>query len=297
MVVQRERLDEQHHAVVGEMFACMTGCRHRIAHVMQAIEEADQVVGAVVLGRLGDLERRAIGEPGILDTLSRRLDRRCMEVDPDERRLRERFGHRDDRRTVAASHIGHTGTSGHALSHTVECRDPLARQMCPIPRTEEPLGPGEQARMVITPRHRPSPPERRLHLLEVDEQRTERVHRAGDEHGRLIIGECHCMLRREHVGVGSLVVGQDPAGGLTVEPLPHETFVAFALDGEPMSRHRAAFGEYSVETQLVAEPDSETQGGSGHVSDELPHELLDTRLINRLRVSSPLLAVHTGHHE
>ena len=50
-VVEGERLDEQDRAVLGEVLAGVAGDADRVAHVVQAVEEADQVEGAgVALG-------------------------------------------------------------------------------------------------------------------------------------------------------------------------------------------------------------------------------------------------------
>ena len=55
-VVERHRLDEQHGAAGREVLTRVPGDADRVAHVVEAVEEADEVVRARVLLRAGDPE-------------------------------------------------------------------------------------------------------------------------------------------------------------------------------------------------------------------------------------------------
>ncbi len=68
-VVERERFDEQHGAARCEVLAGVAGDPDGVAHVVQAVEEADQVERAVVALGVGDLERRAVGDTRLLGPL------------------------------------------------------------------------------------------------------------------------------------------------------------------------------------------------------------------------------------
>ena len=48
---------------------------------MQAIEEANEIVGALVALRRGNVECRAVGDAGLCGALLRRNDRRFVEVE------------------------------------------------------------------------------------------------------------------------------------------------------------------------------------------------------------------------
>ena len=49
---------------------------------------------------------------------------------------------------------------------------------------------------------------------------------------------------------------------------------------EVVRSDRAGTGHLTVETQLIAEPDTETEGGAGHMTRHHPHELAKTRFVN-----------------
>jgi hypothetical protein len=55
----------------------------RVTHVMQAVEEAHQVVVAVERGRRGGLEADPVGKAGVGSPLARGLDRALMGVETD----------------------------------------------------------------------------------------------------------------------------------------------------------------------------------------------------------------------
>ena len=55
-VVEGEGLDEQHRAVGLEVFAGVAGDADRITHVVETVEEADEVEGSLVALGVRDLE-------------------------------------------------------------------------------------------------------------------------------------------------------------------------------------------------------------------------------------------------
>jgi cobalamin biosynthesis protein CbiD len=61
--VKRERLHQEHGALRVEMLACIARDTDRVAHVVEAIEEADQVECAVVTLRRRHLERGLCSDP------------------------------------------------------------------------------------------------------------------------------------------------------------------------------------------------------------------------------------------
>src|SRR5271163_555742 len=83
----------------------MRGRADRIAHVVQAIEEGDQVESSrVSLGRSA-LEGGAIGDASFARRFAGTIDRRLMIVEAKELRFRKRFRHQDYRSAVAASDV------------------------------------------------------------------------------------------------------------------------------------------------------------------------------------------------
>ena len=73
--VDREWLDEKHGASGRETLAGIARRTDRIAHVVQAVEEADEVVLARVRRRGRDLELRAVHDAGFGRAFLRSLDR------------------------------------------------------------------------------------------------------------------------------------------------------------------------------------------------------------------------------
>src|SRR5690606_11475064 len=105
-----ERLDQHPDAVVVDRFTHVPRRPHRVAHVVQAVEEGDQVVVAprIVL-RARNLELDAVADAGLGRTLARCGDRRLVIVETDEPRVRPGLGHHDRRRAEAATDVGHAG--------------------------------------------------------------------------------------------------------------------------------------------------------------------------------------------
>jgi hypothetical protein len=61
--VERERPDQERRTVRLEVLAGISGDPDRVAHVVQAVEEADDVVGPRIRLGAGDLERGAVLDP------------------------------------------------------------------------------------------------------------------------------------------------------------------------------------------------------------------------------------------
>ena len=81
VVVEGEGLDEDWNARGSAWGWPADRDAHRIAHVVQAVEEADQVVGAAVALGIGDLERRPARHAGLLGPFPCRRDRGRVEVE------------------------------------------------------------------------------------------------------------------------------------------------------------------------------------------------------------------------
>ena len=77
----------------------MPGDADRVTHVVQTVEEADQVVFVAELRSTRNLERHATSEVFGRGGSARRLDRTSVEIEPGDGRLRKRLRH--DRRGVA----------------------------------------------------------------------------------------------------------------------------------------------------------------------------------------------------
>ena len=121
---------------------------------------------APATSNVGPVRDSRVGRP-----LASGLDRRLVVVEPAEPRVRIRVGHHDHRRAMTATDIGHARARLELLLNPVERRDPRAGKIRAIAGAEEPLGPLEQARVVVAPSKSAVAPERALDLLYVSEHR------------------------------------------------------------------------------------------------------------------------------
>ena len=96
---------------------------HRVTHVVQAIEEAHQVMvmPRVVLGT-GLLEAHTPRQPRLAGTLVGGDDGRPVVVVADEGGCRERLGHDQRRSTVPTAYIRHLGARLQLGYHALQRR-------------------------------------------------------------------------------------------------------------------------------------------------------------------------------
>src|SRR4051794_33510868 len=100
----------------------MTRGAGRIRHVVQTVEECDEVVIAAPVRRgVGNLEADIV-DTDRRRTLAGRIDRWIVVVDADELRLRKGLRHKDCARTVPAADIGGPATGGEFLDDAFEGR-------------------------------------------------------------------------------------------------------------------------------------------------------------------------------
>ncbi len=84
----------------------MGGGAYRITHVVQAIEDGDEVVvlSRILLGR-GLLERNPIGDTCKFGGITGCFDRFIVIIESEELRLRECFCHQDSRSALPAAYV------------------------------------------------------------------------------------------------------------------------------------------------------------------------------------------------
>jgi hypothetical protein len=78
-----ERFDDHQRAIGVQVIAYVGAGSGRVAHVMQAVEKADQVVAAVEGGRRGDFEAHPIGQSRIGGSQAGRVDGSFVRVEAD----------------------------------------------------------------------------------------------------------------------------------------------------------------------------------------------------------------------
>ena len=246
----------------------------RIAHVVQAIEEGDQVVAGAgeILGAC-DLEPDAAEHASLARRLARRLDRLGVVVEADEGRVGERLGHEEGRGAVAAADIGHRRAPLELGDHAVERRQPLADQMRVVAGPEEPLGAAEQAGMMLVPADALAGAEGLGDLGLVVEHRGDDLVGAGQEGRPALIGE-HGGLFGGHVeALGGGVVGDVAGGGLRGQPFAQIAFGETGALGQLLGVG-GALGERFVDAEAVAENDQRRAHRGAHVADHAAEKLL-----------------------
>ena len=104
----------------------MSGGADRVAHVVEAIEERDQVVaGAGEALGVGDFEAAALGDAGFLRGGGSAVHRRAVVIETDERGLGEGFGHHDGGGAVAAADVGDFRAALQLRLHSFQRRQPF----------------------------------------------------------------------------------------------------------------------------------------------------------------------------
>ena len=256
-VVERHRLDEQHGAAGREVLTRVPGDAHRVAHVVQAVEEADEVVASPRTPSRSATSNSVLpSTPASFARCLARLDRRRVEVEPVDRRVRVGLGHHHDRRTVPATDVGDARASSSRSSTPSSAGIHVDVRNARYPGRKNHSVPRNRHWWWSPQLNPPSPRNASASRLAVDHHRHERVHAARHERRRRLVGEHHRDLVGHRVGVGAGVVRDDPGRGLAVEPLAREPRVAAGRCRPRRRRVRAArAGERPVVPELVAQPD------------------------------------------
>ena len=258
----------------------MRGGTHGIAHVVQGVEDAHEVVALAgeVLGA-GDLEAHAVADPRALGGASRRLHRRGVVVEADELRARVGLGHHDRRGAVSAADVGDARTGQQLLLDTLERGQPRRHEVRDVAGPEEQLGSAEQVAVVLVPPEAFARPEALGDLGLVAHARRGDVEGAGKERRALGIGEAGRLLRRQEEALAVGVVLGVAAGGLRAQPLAHVALVGARPRGELARRDRLAVAHRGVEAELVADEDGRLVQRCAEVAGEAPDELLQSPFV------------------
>src|ERR1700722_5306888 len=124
-----------------------------ITHVVQTIEESNQIVSAIygIAFRTRYFKVDLIEETVAAGHMARILDGPAVIIESDEPRLRKRFRHQHRRCAVSAANVGNRGPLGKFVPDSVESRDPPAQEILLIVRPEESLRSKEQIGIVLVP--------------------------------------------------------------------------------------------------------------------------------------------------
>ena len=258
----------------------------RVAEIVQRVEERDDVVGAGVRDRVRDLERDPVLHPGLGGPPPRRLDRLGVDVEAGERRVRERLGHHDRRRSVPASDVGDGRAALELLDEAVDRREPVAEQMHPVQRAERALRAVEEIVVMLVPSEPVAGQEPLGDLLAALDHRGHGAVDPRHRDGARLVGEHERVLGREHVGVVGGVVGDEAAGRLRVEPLAHVALVGRGARGELGRGHGLGVGHRPVEPEPVADVDERGVDRRARLDGDESGERLDPALVQGLHGAS-----------
>src|SRR5208283_5152696 len=125
-----------------------------VAHVMQTIENRDEVVvlSGILLG-LGLLEREPIGNPFTLGRITSCLDRFVVIIEAEEVGLGKRFRHQHCGSTLPTSHVGDARAGFELFLYIMERGNPRAHQIGSVTGAEELLAPVKHAVIMLVPAH------------------------------------------------------------------------------------------------------------------------------------------------
>jgi hypothetical protein len=123
----------------------------RVTHVVQAVEEADQVVGAIERRCGCGLEADPVGKAGIGGPLTGRVDRALVSIEADDVGGRVGLGEQQGRCAVAAADVGDPGAGGQLGLYAIERGDPCAGEVVEVAGPEEALAAAEDVGIVGAP--------------------------------------------------------------------------------------------------------------------------------------------------
>ena len=164
----------------------------------------------------------------------------------------------------------------------LERRDPGAHQVRVVARPEEPLGALEQAVMVLVPADALAAAERLADLRPVVHGRRDELEGSGERRRAVVLRQHERVLRRQRVATGLAVVADVPARRLRVQPLADVPLGRCGRVGELGRGHRAGAVHRAVEPELVADHHERGVQCRTELAHELPHELLQLRVVDRL---------------
>ena len=159
----------------------MAGYSHRVAHIVQAVEEADQVEGTAERGRTGNVDGDSVTQTKCLGVAPSGENRRFMEVESVHSRRRECLGENGTGMAKSATDIGDAAPGSQLLRHAGHRRDPISNQVRSVARAEETGGSGVETFMVIAPCDLSITLERSDHLRKVDIHGLEHADPAGEK--------------------------------------------------------------------------------------------------------------------
>jgi hypothetical protein len=154
---------------------------------------------------------------------------------------------------VAAADVGHDSPALEAVDDTVERRQPGADELPPIRRPERTLGAAEQAIAVLVPAHATAAAEALLDALAAGDHGVRGLEDAGHRQRAGLVGEHERVLDRQRVAIAHGVVGDEPAGGLRVEPLAHVALLRGGALAELGGAHRLRVGHRAVQAEPIAD--------------------------------------------
>ena len=281
--VTGHRLHQQQRAVRRQGLADAPGRPDRVAHVVQAVEHAHQVVAGAgeLLGGRGP-EPGPLGHARLGRRLARGGDRGLVAVHAEEGRPPEGLRHDDRRGAEPAPDVGHARPGPQLAHHPVQGGEPLAHQVGGVAGAEQPQRAGKQPVVVLVPADPGAGADRVREPAVVGVAGRDDLERAAQEDRAVLVGEHHGLLGRQLEGAVGRIVGHVAAGRLVAEPLTDVPFGGTGAGGQRGRGDRAGARHGLVETEPVADVQQQPRDGRAHVGDRLPDEGLEPRLVDRV---------------
>ncbi len=172
----------------------------RPPHVVQAVEEADEVVIAAGIG-IGSCDRKAhaVGDAFGDRHAPRRLDRFRMHVEAEEAALRKGLRHQHGGMAVPAADVGDARARLKLRHNAVERRQPLAQQAAAIGIAVEGGDAAVQPSVMLAPAYAASAAHGVEGLLLVRPHGGDHLPGMRQEDRAFVVGEHRRLLRRQFV--------------------------------------------------------------------------------------------------
>jgi len=121
------------------MIVDMGACTDRVTHVVQAVEEADQVEVTIERRRGGGLEADPFGKASVGGSLTRGVDRALVGVEADDAGGRVGLGEQQCRCAVATADVDDSGAGRELGLDAIERWNPCAGEVVEVAGPEEAL--------------------------------------------------------------------------------------------------------------------------------------------------------------
>ena len=157
-------------------------------------------------------------------------------------------------------------------------------------RTEEALGAGEKARVLLVPADAFSREERIGDFGHAFDRSFHGLKKTGQKHGAVLVRKRHRLLRRQGISRGRRIENHESAGSLRREPFANVSLGRFCLRGEFGRSKRPRAGHCLIETEFVADENQSRIDRRSHFADGFHHKFVQLGFVDRLGAAVDMIS-------